>query len=312
MNAMITRHLYSCCHGIAALALLVGLAMIPLRAAEREAVQAASSAAGSPLTVMSFNIRYGTADDGEDHWEKRRAQLIGLLREQQADVIGVQEALYFQLQEILKELPEYQMVGIGRSDGKTAGEYSAMLYKAGRLTVKKSDTFWFSDTPEQIASKTWGNTIERICTWARFEDRQGGSSAGTFYVFNLHLDHRSQPSREKSVALLRQRIAAREQPREPVIVTGDFNAGEANPAVVTMRGDGPTRFVDTFRALHADATEVGTFSGFKMGNTKGEKIDYVFVEPSTKVLTAEILRASHDGRYPSDHFPVIARLQLGR
>ena len=115
----------------------------------------------------------------------------------------------------------------------------------------------------------------------------------------------SQPSREKSVALLLARIAARD-PKAPVVVTGDFNSGEGNPAAVAMRAS----LRDTFRVLHPDAAEVGTFTGFKFGQTDGDKIDYVFVEPGTEVLAAEIVRSSRDGRYPSDHFPVTARIRL--
>lgn len=258
-------------------------------------------ALAAPLTVMSFNIRYGTANDGDNHWLKRREQLFALLREQQADVVGLQEALYGQIDEILQAVPGYDYVGVGRSDGRRAGEYAAILYRTARLRPRRSDTFWFSATPGVVKSTSWGNQIERISTWAYFEDREGPS----FYFFNVHLDHQSQPSRERSVALLLERIGARD-PKAPVVVTGDFNAGEDNAAAVAMRAS----FVDTFRARHPDAKEVGTFNGFKPGQTTGEKIDFVFVEPGTEVLDAAIVRTSREGRYPSDHFPVTARIRL--
>ena len=258
-------------------------------------------AQGAPLTVMSFNIRYGTANDGDNHWLRRREQLFALLREQQADVVGLQEALHGQIDEILRAVPGYGYVGVGRSDGRQAGEYAAILYRTARLQVRRSDTFWFSDTPGVVKSTSWGNQIERICTWAYFEDRDGPA----FYLYNVHLDHQSQPSRERSVALLLARIAARD-PRAPVVVTGDFNAGEDNPAAVAMRAS----FRDSFRVREPDAKEVGTFNGFKIGQTAGEKIDFVFVEPGTEVLEAAIVRTSRDGRYPSDHFPVTARIRL--
>jgi endonuclease/exonuclease/phosphatase family metal-dependent hydrolase len=250
---------------------------------------------------MSFNIRYGTANDGDNHWLKRRDRLFDLLREQQADVVGLQEALHGQIEEILQAVPGYDYVGVGRSDGRRAGEYAAILFKSNRLRVRRSDTFWFSDTPGVVKSTSWGNQIERICTWAYFEDREGPA----FYLYNVHLDHMSQPSREKSVALLLARIAARD-PKAPAVVTGDFNAGEANPAATAMLAS----FKDSFRLLHADVTEAGTFNGFKLGQTGGDKIDFVFVEPGTEVLAAEIVRTSRDGRYPSDHFPVTARIRL--
>ena len=262
---------------------------------------AVTAAAPEPLAVMSFNIRYGTADDGLDRWELRRDQMFALLKAQAPDVIGLQEALHFQIDEILAALPEYRMVGVGRSDGGQGGEYAAILYRASRLSVRQSRTFWFSDTPEIVKSNTWGAALERICTWALFDDKQGTP----FYVFNLHLDHISQPAREKSAALLLDRIAAR-SPMLPVVVTGDFNTGEANP--VTRAVGKVLR--DTFRAVHPDATEVGTANQFKLGATTGDKIDYIFVEPGSEVISAEIVRSSAGGRYPSDHFPVVARIRL--
>jgi endonuclease/exonuclease/phosphatase family metal-dependent hydrolase len=280
---------------------------------------ASPPAGAEPISVMSFNIRYGTANDGDNHWTKRREMLFALLRTENADLIGLQEALRSQVDEILAAVPGYAAVGVGRDDGRAAGELSAILYRASRFHVASSGTFWFSDTPEVPASKTWGNRITRICSWARFVDRDGSA----FTHYNLHLDHESQPSREKSTALLLQRIAARPVPTEPVIVTGDFNTGEANPALHVLVGPGgpaaapapgstPPPFVDTFRMLHRDAKEVGSFSGFVFGRTTGDKIDYVLVQPGTTVLSAGIIRTAENGRYPSDHFPVVARVQLPR
>jgi len=156
----------------------------------------------------------------------------------------------------------------------------------------------------------------RICTWARLVDNTGeASNCAALYIFNTHLDHRSQPSREKAVRLIAERIAARSHP-DPVVVTGDMNAGERNPAVRFFLGGkggagetGPARFVDSYRALHPDEKVVGTFHGFT-GLAPGGKIDYVVVPPNAKVLEAEIIRISYDGRFPSDHFPVTARVRL--
>ena len=257
--------------------------------------------APAPLIVMSFNIRYGTANDGPDRWELRRGQLVDLLKTHNPDVIGLQEALHFQIDEILAALTQYRMVGVGRSDGGQGGEYAAILYRSSRLTVRRTNTFWFSDTPEIVKSNTWGAALERICTWAWFDDKDGTP----FYVFNLHLDHVSQPARERSVGLLLERIAAR-TPALPVVITGDFNTGETNPATRVMLQS----FRDTFRVLHRDATEVGTANQFKLGVTGGDKIDYVFVEPNTEVLSADIIRTAVNGRYPSDHFPVVATIRF--
>jgi endonuclease/exonuclease/phosphatase family metal-dependent hydrolase len=293
--------------GIAA-ALAAALAAASPTAAPR--CQVPPAPAASPLTVVTFNIRYGTANDGENHWTRRRARLFEVLRTEAADLVGLQEALRFQIDEILAAVPGYGVVGVGRDDGKARGEMSAILFRTARFHVAESGTFWFSDTPETPGSTTWGNRITRISSWARFIDTDGRG----FYHFNLHLDHESQPSRERSAALLRQRIDARAHPADPVVVTGDFNVGEKNPALAALTAPAATGaaafLIDTFRVLHPDETVVGTFTGFKFGETAGDKIDYVLVQPGAEVLSAEIVRISRNDRYPSDHFPVVARVRL--
>src|SRR5215208_2142977 len=168
----------------------------------------------APLSVMTFNIRYGTANDGENNWAARRDLMFDVVRNEDTDVVGLQEALDFQIDAIVAAVPVYAVVGVGRNDAARKGEYSAILFRKDRLQVASSGTFWFSDTPEVVASTSWGNRITRICTWARFIDRDGR----TFWHFNLHLDHESQPSREKSVELLRRRVDARPFPAEPVVI----------------------------------------------------------------------------------------------
>jgi endonuclease/exonuclease/phosphatase family metal-dependent hydrolase len=260
--------------------------------------------AAEPITVMSFNIRYGTAPDGDNHWTLRRGFLFDVVREQDADIIGLQEALDSQIREITNAVPGYAVVGVGRDDGRAGGEFSAILVRKERYHVAAAGTFWFSDSPSEPGSASWGNRYPRICTWARLIDRDGTA----LWIFNVHLDHESQPSRERSTELLRRRIEMRPLPGEPVIVTGDFNVGEDNPAIRTLAGD--KAFVDTFRVVHPDERQVGTYTAFKPGQLDGPKIDYVFVQRGTEVLSAEIIRTARDGRYPSDHFPVVARVRL--
>ncbi|MHC4218686.1 MAG: endonuclease/exonuclease/phosphatase family protein [Planctomycetota bacterium] len=251
---------------------------------------------------MSFNVRYGTAPDGENRWELRKDDVVEVIRDFDPAVVGTQEALRFQLDQVREAIPAVLEIGVGRRDGREAGEYAAILYDGRRLAVLEQGTFWFSDTPSVPNSTSWGNRIPRICTWGRFEERENGSR---FYVFNVHWDHQSQPSRERSGEFLRDRIAARAHPDDPVIVTGDFNAGESNPALGPLREGG---LVDTFRVLHPDDEEVGTFNGFA-GRRDGEKIDGVWVSPGWRVIDAAIDRSGRGDRYPSDHFPVTAVLQ---
>ncbi|MGH7507366.1 MAG: endonuclease/exonuclease/phosphatase family protein [Longimicrobiales bacterium] len=276
------------------LALLAGV--MPERVTARQTTE---------LPVMTFNIRYGTADDGEDRWSLRRGLLLDVIREHGPVVLGVQEALRFQLDEMREALGRYDEVGVGRDDGVTAGEYSAILFDTTRVALLDEGTFWFSDTPAVPGSMSWGNTIPRICTWARLRGRDDG---GTFTVYNVHWDHLSQPSRERSAALLLERIAARAN-TDPVLVMGDFNAGETNPAFVALVHSERVPLRDTFRALHADATEVGTYHAFR-GGLAGDRIDAILAGPAWEIVRAAIVRTERDGRYPSDHYPVIAVLRL--
>jgi len=260
------------------------------------------------LRVMTFNIRYGTAQDGDNQWHRRRDFLVDVIRAPAPHVLGVQEALAFQLDEIRAALPQYAQAGVGRDDGRASGEYSPILFDSTRLTLLANGTFWFSDTPEVPGSTSWGNRITRICTWAVFHDRTTGRN---FAVYNVHWDHESQPSRERSAALLLERIAARDNPELPVLVTGDFNAGESNAAFLKLVSDDGLRLRDTFRVTSPGADSVGTFHAFE-GRRDGDKIDAVLAGPEWQVTEAQIVRSERAGRYPSDHFPVTAVVRLGR
>lgn len=285
-------------------------------AAQAQAGEAAQEQ-GLTLKVVSYNIRYGAAPDGPDHWENRKGEVARLLREHEADVVGLQEALRGQLDDLASMVQGYGEIGVGRNDGKTKGEYAAILYRKDRFSVVESGTFWLSDTPETPGSRSWGNRITRICTWARLRDEPTGR---TFYVFNTHLDHESQPSRERSVDLIARRIAERPHAADPVVVTGDFNAGESNPAIRRLtlaepshdaagRGQAPF-LLDTFRVVHPDEPDASTFNNFGKPGATRDKIDYIFVQPGTRVISAGIDRRSTDGRFPSDHYAVWAKIEF--
>jgi endonuclease/exonuclease/phosphatase family metal-dependent hydrolase len=268
-----------------------------------------------PIAVMTFNIRYGTADDGANSWPNRATMVIDVIRDRAPDILGLQEALRFQLDELGAALPEYREIGVGRDDGKTAGEYAAILVRRDRFQVEASGTFWLSDTPEVPGSMSWGNRIPRICTWVRLAD---AGTADRLEVYNVHLDHESQESRERSAELIARHLAARQTP-EPVIVLGDFNAGEDNPVLRYLTGaldhidDGTVaspRLMDTLRPFRRDTAEFGTFNAFR-GETGGAQIDWILVSDEWDVLEAAIVRTNIGGRYPSDHFPVTALLRYG-
>lgn len=257
---------------------------------------------GPDLTVMSFNLRYGTARDGENAWPMRRDLVVATIATEDPDILGLQEALRFQLDELEVALPGFGELGVGRDDGVAAGEYAAILYRRERFAVESSGTFWLSDTPAAAGSMSWGNRIPRIATWAVLRDRATGHR---FSVFNTHLDHESQSSRERGVALIVERIGELANDL-PALVLGDFNAGEDNPAVDPLRQAG---FRDTYRVMDREGAGTGTFGAFR-GDSTGAKIDYVFARGPWTVLAADILRRRAGTRDPSDHFPVTARLRL--
>ncbi len=261
------------------------------------------------INLMTFNIRNGRAADGENHWNKRKQLVFNRITEQSADVIGIQEAFRFQLEEINKSLPEFKEIGEGRAGGIN-DEYSAILYRHDKYSVKDSGTFWLSDTPT-VPSKNWGNSHIRICTWARLIDK---ASHETFYIYNTHLDNRSQLSREKSVIFIANVISKRPY-KDPFTLMGDFNAGENNKAILYLMGNkidtnfSPIKMVDSYRAIHPNEKQVGTFNHFE-GRTDGPKIDYIFVDPNSRVVDSNILRMNNNGRYPSDHFPLTTKIRL--
>jgi len=268
------------------------------RAPEPADESARGAAVAETVKVMTFNVRYDNPGDGPDAWPSRRDAVAAMLSAQAPDLVGLQEALRRQLDDLARRTDGWAEIGVGRDDGREAGEYAAILYRPDRFEVIDAGTFWLSDTPDEPGSVSWGNRITRICTWAHLRLRRSGRG---LWFYNVHLDHESQPSRERSVDALLARIAARGD-TDPVIVTGDFNAGERNPAVAAMVAAG---FRDSWRARHPDVRAAGTFSAFR-GDSTGEKIDYVWVQPVSRVLDAAILRQRPGGRDLSDHFAVTA------
>lgn len=271
--------------------------------------QQSNDSAGIDVRVMSFNIRNGRANDGDNRWEHRKEFAADVIRDAKLDVVGLQEAFRFQLDDLRTQLPDFQEVGEGR-DGDKKGEYSAILYCGNRFSALDSGTFWLSDTPE-VKSRHWGNRYLRICTWVRLKDKNTNQC---FYVYNTHFDHQSQNARLKSAQLIAKRINDRAH-KNPFLLTGDFNADEDNPVIMYIKDknptltDSPIALIDTFRKLHPEKNSVGTGGGFE-GRADGKKIDYVFVQANAEVISAKIIRTERDGRYPSDHSPVSAEVRL--
>ncbi|MAW10401.1 MAG: hypothetical protein CMO54_00960 [Verrucomicrobiales bacterium] len=265
------------------------------------------TASAFEVDALTFNIRFDNANDGGNAWPKRAVMVGEWIKSESPDVIGLQEALRHQINDIRKMARSYSEYGVGRDDGKSRGEHCSVLYLKDRFKLDKKDcgTFWFSDTPEKIASKSWGNEIPRICTWVRLIEKKTNKG---FYVYNVHYDHRSQPSRLGASKLIIEKISKRKQSNEPIILMGDFNAAENNPAIKIFKEE-PLKLLDTFRVVKPDEEMVKTFHGFRGGSYPGGKIDHVFILPNTaKISSASIVRFNKDKRYLSDHYPVRAKL----
>jgi endonuclease/exonuclease/phosphatase family metal-dependent hydrolase len=279
----------------------------------------AAAGDGGPLeiTAASFNLRYeNSGDPGSRSWRHRLVPVVRMVRRMNPDVMGVQEALHGQTADLWASLPDYGFYGVGRDDGKRAGEYSGIFYRRDRFTADPADrgTFWLSDRPDEPGSRTWGNVIPRVALWIYLTDNKTGRG---IYVFNTHWDHQHQGSRERAAVLLAARIDARRHPAAPVVLLGDFNANESNPAVAWLHGAAarlpgaratwPGALTDTYQAIHPGEENRRTLH-FWGASPKGTlKVDHILVSKGTRILTANIHR-DHTPM-PSDHFPVSATVR---
>lgn len=253
------------------------------------------------LTLMSFNIRMDTDADGADAWSLRKPLTLQVIQKYKPDILGMQEVLYRQLTWLHEKLPEYSFVGVGRDDGKAAGEYSPIFYNSSELIVINSGTFWLSTTPEVIGSKDWDAAITRICTWAIFEIKSTGQK---FAVFNTHFDHRGKEARLQSAKVILSK-AEKLAPDLPTILMGDFNATPDSPPIQAITNSG---FSSGAERLHGPDW---TFHGFTGTGTSGNIIDFIFHDSRWSIMSY-IHCDDHAGeRWPSDHLPVLATIKTG-
>ena len=268
------------------------------------------TAQADQLRVMTFNIRFNNPDDGFNAWPHRRELAASMIRYHDADVVGLQEALYSQLEDLTDMLPGYAWYGVSRDDGSSEpdspGEFAAILYRADRLERLDGGNFWLSPTPEVAGSVGWDAALTRIATWCRFRDKR---SDREFYHFNTHFDHVGQQAREESARLILRQVAAVAEEALPVILTGDFNC---------VPTDAPYRVLTEEEALR-DALLVSTlphhgprstWSGFSFPGQPGRRIDYIFVNDRVEVIRHATLAESWSGRFPSDHLPVLAEIEF--
>ncbi len=258
----------------------------------------------APVRVMSFNVRYGTARDGDNHWDKRKEFLAATIAEFDPDLLGTQETLAFQRDFLAEKLKTHTAFGAGRDDGKDGGEMAALFYRKARFDKLAGGHFWLSEAPEKVGSKGWDAALPRVATWVKLKDRTAG---GTVLFLNTHFDHMGKKARNESAKMIRTKVAELGAGCR-VLVTGDFNAGEGTDPYKGLFEPAGV-LADTFRVKHPTRDkEEGTFNGFNPAAVTGPRIDWIAAGPDWHVRDAGIDRTVKAGRTPSDHFPVTAVL----
>ena len=257
------------------------------------------------MNIISFNIRYNNPGDGENAWPNRIEMVTGLLNFHDPDIFGLQEALYEQIKDMENELPEFEWFGVGRDDGEKAGEFAPIFYRKDKFILIEKGHFWLSETPEK-PSLGWDAAIKRIVTWGKFQSKVTGKQ---FLVYNTHFDHRGVEARKNSATLIRKKIEEMTVGINlPVIVTGDFNL---------TPDEAPIKMLKDYLCDSYEITEeppygpIGTYNGFDINaDLSTRRIDYIFVQGKIKVLEYAAVADIKDLRFPSDHLPVFARVQL--
>ncbi len=258
------------------------------------------------LNVMTFNIRLNLPSDGDNAWPNRKEMAASMIRYNAPHLFGVQEAFQGQVNDLVRRLPDYNWLGVGRDDGKEAGEYMAIFYLKERLELLREDTFWLNEHPES-PGLGWDAAYNRVVTWAQFKDLETDQK---FFHFNTHFDNRGEVARQESAKLLLNRIQ-NIAGRSPVILTGDFNTfPESEPYRILTASGLLTDAKTITQAPHHGPSR--TFNGFDLASLKTSEppIDYIFVSQQVKVIKHATLSDTMDGFFPSDHMPVIATIFL--
>jgi endonuclease/exonuclease/phosphatase family metal-dependent hydrolase len=257
------------------------------------------------IKVITYNIRVAV-DEGINSWDNRKERVAEIIKTYEADIVGLQEALKIQLDDLVKLLPDFTWAGVGRDDGKEAGEYSAVLYNKKRFEVLEDSTIWLSDTPEK-PSIGWDAAIKRIVTWVKLKDIE---TSKIFYHFNTHFDHLGEMARLESANLLNDKVAEIAG-KSPALVTGDFNFKFDSKGYKILIGGRKNYLFDAQKISKIDdAGSNITFNDFGKSLEEGNKIDYIFIKNDVEVLKHQIITDKFEGRYPSDHMPVLVEVRI--
>lgn len=256
------------------------------------------------LKLMTYNIRYDNPNDGENRWEVRKNGLADQIKFYEPDILGIQEGLHRQVSYLDSCLTDYDWVGAGRDDGKTKGEYSAILYKKSTVSLfEEAHTFWLSETPDKI-SVGWDASMERICTYALFKNLHTGE---LFYVFNTHFDHIGKEAQQKSALLILKKMKEINTGNLSVFLMGDFNMEPYEKGIRLIASEmNDSKIVAEKVNFGPDAT----FNGFNFQEPPTKRIDYIFTSRNVAVEKYAALTDSKEGRYYSDHFAVFVEIVL--
>lgn len=261
----------------------------------------------SEIKWATFNIRLDTPYDSLNNWEYRKDSVASFIRNQDLDIVGMQEVLHNQLVDLKTRLPEYAEIGVGREDGKTKGEYAPIFFKKDRFEVLDNNTFWLSQYPDSIGFIGWDGACTRIATWAKMKDKQNGK---IFMAINTHFDHVGTEARRKGALLIIEKIKEIVGD-QPAVLTGDFNVNDSSEAYNTLTTNS---FV--LKDAHKEAaTKEGvdyTFHNFgRIEPSSCEKIDFIFITPNIKVSNSYIPEeAKQEGKFLSDHNPEVVQISF--
>ncbi|HCN82498.1 MAG TPA: endonuclease [Sphingobacteriaceae bacterium] len=255
------------------------------------------------FTVATYNLRYDNRSDSGNLWVNRAPVQANLIRFHDFDIFGIQEGLKNQIDDLSKALPQYSRYGIGRDDGKDAGEHSAIYYKKDKFKLLKSGDFWLSQTPDK-PGKGWDATCcNRICSWVQLQDIP---SKKKFYMFNVHFDHQGVVARVESAKLMIAKIKAIAG-TDPVLFTGDLNGGRESEWYKYIASSGLVK--DSHSLAQYPYENNASFNSFRTPRGM-EAIDHIFLTKQFSVKKWGILTDTYFGKYPSDHFPVMAVVSL--
>ncbi len=259
---------------------------------------------GQSITCMSYNIRYDTDRDSLDSWTNRKAFLLNQVQFYQPDIMGTQEGLKHQLDYLQTRLKGYDYKGIGRDDGQTKGEYTAIFYNQNKFRLLKEGTFWLSPTPDKVGLG-WDAVCNRTCTYLLLEHQQ---SQQKYWIFNTHFDHIGKVARKNAAQLILEKIQQLNTANYPIILMGDFNVTPTDPVYTVLTN----QLADTQKISQSPPFgNEGTFNGFKFHQPLTRRIDYIFTNPNwVNVLKYATLSDSKDCRYPSDHLPVFVEVSV--